>query len=138
MVAAATWALGTHLLRRTAMPVPTLTIAFWMTALTALVMSLLSVLFERSQWKMPSNIATGAIVFNGVLIFGFAHAAWFYLARTLPPVASTLSVMLIPILGVFSGAVWLGEVLHWQDWTAVFLMVAAIASVLLPQRIGKA
>jgi drug/metabolite transporter (DMT)-like permease len=42
--------------------------------------------------------------------------------------------MFIPILGVFSGAWWLGEVLHWQDWTAVLLMVAAIGSVLLPVR----
>lgn len=134
LVAAATWALGTQLLRRTRMPVPTLAISFWMTALTTLVMTLLSVLFERPQWKMPSVTTTNAIAFNAVLIFGFAHAAWFYLARTLPPVASTLSVMFIPVLGVFSGAWWLGEVLHWQDWAAVFLMVAAIASVLLPQR----
>lgn len=137
LVAAATWALGTHLLRRTTMPVATLSISFWMTALTALVMSLLSFLFERPQWKLPSSTATSAVLFNAILIFGFAHAAWFYLARTLPPVASTLSVMLIPILGVFSGAVWLGEVLHWQDWAAVFLMVAAIASVLLPKRSVK-
>ena len=63
-----------------------------------------------------------------------AHAAWFYLARSLPPVASTLSVMFIPVLGVFSGALWLGEVLHWQDWAAVVLMVVAIASVLWPAR----
>ena len=42
-------------------------------------------------------------------------------------VASTLSVMFIPVLGVFSGALWLGEVLHWQDWAAVVLMVVAIA-----------
>ena len=102
-----------------------------------LVMSLLSLLFEKPGWKLPSSTATGAILFNAVLIFGFAHAAWFYLVRTLPPVASTLSVMLIPILGVFSGAWWLGEVLHWQDWMAVFLMVAAIASVLLPHRSVK-
>jgi drug/metabolite transporter (DMT)-like permease len=75
-----------------------------------------------------------AIIYNAVLIFGFAHAAWFSLARSLPPVASTLSVMLIPVVGVFSGALWLREVLHWQDWTAVALMVAAIASVLWPAR----
>jgi drug/metabolite transporter (DMT)-like permease len=83
---------------------------------------------------MPSSTSWGSILFNAVMIFGFAHAAWFYLARTLPPVASTLSVMFIPILGVFSGAWWLGEVLHWQDWTAVVLMVVAIASVLWPSR----
>ena len=90
--------------------------------------------FELPQWKAPSPTAWAAIVYNAVLIFGFAHAAWFTLARALPPVASTLSVMMIPILGVFSGALGLGEVLHWQDWAAVVLMVVAIASVLVPSR----
>jgi len=138
LCAAATWALGTHLLRRTTMPVPTLAISFWMTVFTALVMTLLGTLFERSQWKMPPPATTGAILFNAVLIFGFAHAAWFYLARSLPPVASTLSVMFIPILGVFSGAYFLNELLHWQDWAAIGLMVLAIGSVLLPARTPQA
>jgi drug/metabolite transporter (DMT)-like permease len=132
LIAAATWALGTQLLRRSRIELPTLTISFWMTVLTAGVMALLSVVFERSQWRMPGTAATGAILFNAVLIFGFAHAAWFYLARGLPPVASTLSVMFIPVVGVFSGAVWLREAVHWQDWVAVGLMMVAIAPVLWP------
>ena len=41
--------------------------------------------------------------------------------------------MLIPVLGVVSGALWLGETLHWQDFAAMVLLLAAIASVLLPQ-----
>ena len=45
--------------------------------------------------------------------------------------------MLIPVLGVFSGAVWLLEPLHWQDWAAVLLMVVAIASVLWPARASR-
>jgi drug/metabolite transporter (DMT)-like permease len=134
LVAAATWALGTQLLRRTTIDVPTLTISFWMTAMTTVVMSVLALLFESAQWRAPDGNAPWAIVFNAVLIFGFAHAAWFYLARGLPPVASTLSVMLIPVLGVFSGAVWLNEALHWQDWAAVVLMVVSIGSVLWPAR----
>jgi drug/metabolite transporter (DMT)-like permease len=137
LIGAATWALGTHKLRNTTMPVATLTISFWMTAMTAVVMSALSMLFEMPQWKTPNNAAWFAILYNAILIFGFAHAAWYFLARTLPPVASTLSVMMIPILGVFSGAVGLGEVLHWQDWAAVVLMVVAIASVLAPTRAAK-
>ena len=137
LIGAATWALGTHRLRNTSMPVATLTISVWMTLMTAVVVSLLSVLFERSQWKLPGTAAWWSIGYNAVLIFGFAHAAWYFLARSLPPVASTLSVMMIPILGVFSGAIGLGEVLHWQDWAAVALMVLAIASVLAPVRSGK-
>jgi drug/metabolite transporter (DMT)-like permease len=97
-------------------------------------LSVVATVFERDQWRVPSPPVMWAIAYNAVLIFGYAHAAWFYLARGLPPVASTLSVMFIPVLGVFSGALWLGEVLHWQDWAAVVLMMAAIASVLLPTR----
>jgi drug/metabolite transporter (DMT)-like permease len=134
LIAALTWALGTNLLRRTTLPVPTLTLCFWMTAMTSVLLTVLSLLFERSQWAAPSPAAWGAIGFNAVLIFGFAHAVWYTMARDLPPVASTLSVMLIPVLGVFTGAWWLGEVLHWQDWAAVLLMVLAIGSVLWPAR----
>jgi drug/metabolite transporter (DMT)-like permease len=137
LTAAATWALGTQLLRRTKIDTPTLAISFWMTVLACVVMTALTVTFEREAWVMPSRSSWFAIVYNAVLVFGYAHAAWFYLARTLPPIASTLSVMFIPILGVFVGAYWLGEVLHWQDWAAVGLMVVAIASVLAPTKTPK-
>lgn len=135
LVAAAVWALGTQLLRRTTLPAATLTLSFWMTALTAVVMSALAWAFERPNngtWPPMPTATLWAIVYNGVLIFGFAHATWFFLARSLPPVASTLSVMMIPVLGVFSGAAWLGERLFWQDWVAVALMAVSIASVLWP------
>ena len=39
LFAAATWALGTQLLRNTRIELPTLTLSFWMTALTAVVMT---------------------------------------------------------------------------------------------------
>jgi len=134
LVSAGFWALGTQELRRTRMTAPALAISFWMTVLTAILMGLLAWAFEASQWSAPDPTATFSILFNAVLVFGFAHAAWTYLARGLPAVASTLSVMMIPVLGVFSGAVWLGEAAHWQDWVAVALMMVAIASVLWPAR----
>jgi drug/metabolite transporter (DMT)-like permease len=134
LVAAAFWALGTQQLRRTRIVAPALAISFWMTVMTAVLMTALAAAFESAQWRLPDAVATGAIVYNAVLIFGFAHAAWTYLAKGLPPLASTLSVMMIPVLGVFSGALWLKEAVHWQDWSAVALMVVAIASVLWPAR----
>ena len=134
LLAALAWAHGTQMMRRTRMTVPTLTIAFWMIAFTLVFMALLAILFERDSWKMPSTPQMGAILYNAFGVFVFSQAAWLSLARHLPPVASTLSVMFIPILGVFSGAWWLQEKLHWQDWAAVALIVVAIASVLWPAR----
>ena len=138
LASAAVWALGTQQLRRTRMPVPTLAIVFWMTVITTLVMTVLATAFEHDRWQMPSAPVWAAIVFNAVMIFGFAQPAWLYLARALPPVASTLSVMMIPVLGTLSGAWWLDEKLHWQDFAAIVLMLAAIASVLWPSRAARA
>ena len=134
LISAMAWAVGVQLMRRTSLTVPTLTISFWMTAMTAVVLTVLAVLIERPQWKAPPAATWGAIVFNAVLIFGLVQTLWLSLARHVTPVASTLSVMLIPVIGVFSGALWLGEMLHWQDYAAVGLMMLAIASVLLPAR----
>ena len=132
--AAASWAMGTQWLRRTALPVPLITATFWMVLAAAVMMTVLAVALESERWHWPDTQAWLSIIYNGLLAIGFGQAAWFFLARTLPPLASTLSVMLVPVIGVFSGALWLGEVLHWQDWAAVGLMVLAIGSVLWPVR----
>ena len=132
--AACVWAFGTHRLRRSTLPLPTLAIAFWMTVATGVVVSVAALLLERHQWRWPTPATQVSIVYNALGVFAFAQVVWLVLARGLPPIASTLSVMLIPVLGVFSGAVGLGEALHWQDLAAVVLMVLAIAAVLVPQR----
>jgi drug/metabolite transporter (DMT)-like permease len=131
LAAAGMWAWGTHQLRRSTLPVPLLTIVFWMTAITTVVMILGALIFERERWVSPAPHVVASIAYNAIGVFGFAHAAWFYLARSMPPVASSISVMLIPVLGTFAGAFFLREALHWQDFAAIVLMVLAIASVLL-------
>jgi drug/metabolite transporter (DMT)-like permease len=95
-------------------------------------MAALAFVFESDQWQAPNNTHWFSILYNAILVFGFAQPAWFYLARNLPPLASTLSVMMIPILAVFAGAAALNELLHWQDWAATVLVAIAIGSVLWP------
>lgn len=134
LVAAATWALGTQLLRRTRIEAPTLAISFWMLVITTVWMTTVALLFEADAWVAPTPTVWMAIAYNAIGVFAFAQVVWLSLARDLPPIASTLSVMMIPVLGVFSGALWLGERLHWQDWAAVGLVLLAIAMVLWPPR----
>lgn len=133
LLAAASWAYGIRQIRASQIGVSALALTFWMMAMTAVVLSVLSLLFEP-RWTWPSPTVWSTLAYNAVLAMGFASTAQVYLARTLPPLASSLSVMMIPVLGVFTGAAWLSEVLHWQDWAAMVLMVVAIGSVLLPTR----
>ena len=133
LIAACSWGIGTQLTRHTRITVPTLTLSFWSTGLCTLMMVGLSLALEPFPWTEPPPLAWMAILYNALGIFVFAQTAWLSLARNLPPLASTLSVMFIPVLGVFSGAFWLDEVLHWQDTAAIVLIVLAIAAVLWPQ-----
>ena len=134
LFAAFVWALGTQQMRRSTIATPTLAIVFWMTLASTLVMTVATILFERDRWIAPGTATMGAIAYNALLIFGFAQAIWLIMARNLPPVASSMSVMLIPVLGTVSGAWWLHEQLHWQDGAAIVLVLVAIASVMLPAR----
>lgn len=131
LAAAASWALGTQWTRKRRLPTPILVITFWSLAIAFVVCTLIAVAFERSQWVRPPNAQEwSAIAFNALAVFGFCQVVWFRLATILPPVASGLSVMLIPVIGVFSGMAILGETPHWQDYAALVAILAAIACVL--------
>jgi len=121
-------------MKRTKIALPTISLTFWMVGLATIVMAVATVAIERDIWRAPLPVEWGAIIYNALLVFGFAHVVWFSLARKLPPVASGLSVMMIPVVGVFSGALMLGETPHWQDYAAMVLMLAAMSTVLLKPR----
>lgn len=134
LMAAAGWGYGTVLMKRTRLDMPTISLTFWMLALTTVVMSGLSLLLERDQWRLPDLTEWIAITYNAAIIFGFAHVVWFRLARLLPPAVSSLSVMLIPVIGTFSGAWMLGETPQWQDYLAMVLILGAMSTVMLAPR----
>ena len=129
--AAASWALGTQWTRKRRQPTQIVVLTFWSLAIAFAVCALIALVFERSQWVRPPNAAEwGAIAFNAFAVFGFCQVVWFRLATILPPVASGLSVTLIPVIGVFSGMAILGETPHWQDYAALVAILAAIVCVL--------
>ncbi|ESH87039.1 membrane protein [Cupriavidus sp. HPC(L)] len=130
LAAAAGWGYGTQLMKRTPVDIPLGTLTFWMLAVALPFLLVGTMLFEDG-WRMPDAIEWAAILYNAVVVFAFCHLVWFALARSLPPVVSSLSIMFIPVVGVFSGMWLLGEQPHWQDYAAIVLMFAALASVLL-------
>ncbi|MGO4328850.1 DMT family transporter [Cupriavidus sp. 2TAF22] len=130
LCAAAGWGLGTQLMKRSRIEMSVGVLTFWMLVVT-LPFLLLGTLLLEQGWRLPNAVEWGAIAYNAVVVFAYCHLVWFVLARSLPPVVSSLSVMFIPVVGVFSGMWMLGEQPHWQDYAAIVLMFAALASVLL-------
>lgn len=134
LIAAASWGYGTVLMKRTELHIASIALTFWMILLGAICLALISTLLEYEAWRLPNLKESLALAYNALLVFGFGQAIWFSLARTLPPIASSLSVMMIPVLGVFSGMYLLNETPHWQDFVAMLLILAAMSTVLLKPR----
>jgi len=134
LTAAAAWGYGTHLIRRHLTGMPIIALTFWMLVLVLAVMIAATTIFELARWRAPTALEWASIAYNMVLAIAFCHVVWSMLARKLPPAASGLSVMMIPVLGVFSGMWILGERPSWQDYVALALILVALSTVLLPSR----
>jgi drug/metabolite transporter (DMT)-like permease len=134
LFAAASWGYGTHQASRRAIHLPALAAMFWMLSLALIALLVATSAFERHRWRMPRPDEWAAIGFNMSISIAFCHVAWLHLARRLPPAASGLSMMMIPVLGVFSSVWLLGERPRWQDYVALALIVVSLATVLLPTR----
>ncbi len=131
LVAACAWAWGTHLIRRTRLPMDTLTMTFWMFAVGSFALLGLSAAFEGARWRLPVGIEWAPIAYNAVLVIAVGNVIWFTVARRLPPTTAGLSSMMIPVVGVFSSMVALGESPSWRDFAALALVCVAVAIALV-------
>ena len=132
--AAFTWALGTVLLRRWKPIIPQVTLTGWMMILGWVPIVLCVPLFDPQPLHAlatMSGIAWFAVLYNIFLAGTLAHWAWFKMARTLPVAVSSLSSLPVPVVGVLSGMLFLGERPGWSEFVALGLVVAALGAVLL-------
>jgi drug/metabolite transporter (DMT)-like permease len=133
-LAALSWAIGTLMMRRLTITLPTEALAVWMMLLTSVCLWVLALVAEPIPSFQFSPAMWGSLVYGVFINYGFAQIIWFGLARNLPPATSAMSVMAIPLIGTLSATIVVGEVPHWQDYVAVVLVMSAIAAVLLPAR----
>lgn len=134
LAAAIVWALGTVLLRKWQPAIPQNTLSGWMMLLGWIPIALLAPLFDPQplSTELANLSARGwfAVLYNIFLAGTLAHWAWFTLARTLPVAVSSLSSLPVPVVGVFSGIVLLGERPGPQEWIALALVIGALFTVL--------
>jgi len=128
--ASVAWAFGTVLLRKWKPPMPQNALTGWMMLLGSIPLAALAPFFDAQPLRSPSATGWFAVVYNIFLAGTIAHAAWYTLARTLPVAISSMSSLPVPIVGVFSGMLLLGERPGPGEWAALALVIAAMIAVL--------
>jgi len=134
--AAVSWAIGTIMMKRWPVSLPVSTFTAWQLLISVPPIILFAITFESgtfnpfalSLWPMLG------VFYNAFVVFIFCYWAWTKIALIAPVGVSSLSVMLTPVVGVFSGMLLLGETPHWQDYAALVLVVTSLATVMMPAK----
>jgi drug/metabolite transporter (DMT)-like permease len=132
--AALSWALGSVLQKRFPMRMATGPYTAWIMLLGGVPIFAGAVLLE--DWRSLAGIgplATFGIAYNVLVAFAWAHWAWIKLATSVPVSVFSLSMLVVPLVGVLSGMLLLGERPAWSEYAGLALVLAALFSVLRPQ-----
>ena len=129
--AALTWALGTVLQKRFPVRMPLGAYTAWMMLLGGAPVFLGAVLLEDVRvLRDVSLVAALGVAYNVFVAFAFAHWAWIKLATSVPVGVFSISMLLIPVIGVISGVVFLGERPSWAEVGALACVLGALATVI--------
>jgi len=132
--AALTWALGTVLQKRFPMSMPAGAYTAWIMLLGGLPIFLGTLLFEDlASLRGVGFWAWSGVFYNVLVSFAFAHWAWIKIATSVPVSVFSISMLIIPVIGVLSGIAFLGERPSWAEVAALVLVLVALATVILPQ-----
>ena len=138
LIAAVSWAYGTVLLRKWKPTMPQNALSGWMMLIGWIPLALAAPLFDAQslggELARLSLRGWFSLFYNVFLAGTIANLAWFMLARSLPVAISSLSSLPIPVVGVISGMLLLGERPGLQEWIALALVVSALAIVMLAPR----
>ena len=136
--AAFTWALGTTIMKRWPVDLPASSFTAWQMVVGLVPILTISLCAEQGSFN-PFALSLApllGVLYNLAVAFNFCYWAWTRIAVLAPVGVSSLSTMMIPVVGVFSSVLVLGEVPSWSDYAALVLVVGSLATVVLPPRSG--
>lgn len=129
---ALSWAFGTVAMKRVSWTIGPGTLAGWQLLAGSLPITL------GALWLQPfpdpgtlSPAALAALAYVLILPMVFCQWAWFKVVRLFPASIAAVGTLAIPVIGVFSSGLLLGEPIGWREFAALALVCAALVAVLV-------
>lgn len=135
--AAFTWALGTVLQKRYPVQMPVGPYTAWIMLLGGVPIFAGALVFDDFARLGDVSVQAGlGVAYNVLFAFAWAHWAWIKLATSVSVTVFSLSMLMVPVVGVFSGMLFLGERPSWAEYAALVLVLGSLLTVALPKRSG--
>lgn len=123
------FALG-NILNRRQLPMPPTVSVAWQVGLGCLAMLVLGIVFERPDYAAISPTGAACLGYMTLVPMGLCYLTWFETLRRLPPAAASTGMLLVPVLGVTSAAMILGEPLGLREVAAMVLTLGGVTLAL--------
>ena len=136
--AGAAWAVGTLIFKR--IPVRThhelLSLTAWQMLFGAIPLVALALLVPERPIEWNATLIA-ALAFNAVGAMAVATLLWLYILHRLPTTISSLSSLIVPIVGVLAAWLQLGERPSTAESVGMVLILVALAVLIVPQRMAQ-
>ena len=127
--AAILFALG-GVLNRAPHPLPPVAATAWQVGLGCLPMVTLGLAFEHPAFSAITPLGLAMFGYVTVIGMGVCYLTWFATLRRLPPATASVGTLLIPLLGIVSSALLIGEPLGLRELIAVVLTLGGVTLAL--------
>jgi len=130
--ASISWAAGTVFLKYFRWTIPTLCLTGWQLILGSIPVILGALILEPISsvrgisWQ--AGLATAFIILIPIILCNWA---WFKVVQLFPASIAAIGTLAVPVLGVLSSALVLGEPIGFQEITALILLTMALAIVMI-------
>ena len=136
LIAAASWGIGTAIHKRVEWKMPAVALAGWQLLLGGLPITIIAIFVEHELWPTLISTVSVAAIFSTILVLVypiiFCWFAWFRIVSEVPVSVSAVSIMLVPVIGVYSGHIILQEPIGLREILGLLLVCSSLALVLLP------
>lgn len=135
--AAVSWAIGTIIVKRVHWTIDLYALAGWQLLIGLVPIAAIALATERFALHeaSPQAMWAGLYVMFVALIAGYA--LWFKIIEILPVTIASIGALMIPVIGVASGALILGEPVTWIEGLALVLVLGAVSLVLFKRPGGE-
>ena len=138
--AAVSWASGTVTLKAVRWQMPVIQLAGWQLLLGSIPVCLGTALIGRPETLLNLDWRSGlGLAFAATIPMVYCHYAWFKTVSLVPANVAAIGTLAIPVVGVLSSGLVLGEPIGASELIALGLVVGGLALVLLrlPRRLAR-
>ncbi|MBT3358201.1 MAG: DMT family transporter [Rhodospirillales bacterium] len=137
LIAAVSWGLGIVLLKKVDWGMPTLSLAAWQLVVASVPIVVAGWIAGGVVIPQLTPLGLGMLVFVILIPICFCSYAFFKIVSLFPANISAIGTLMIPVLGVFSGALILGEAVGWRELAAMIMIGSAMVLTLITPRRRK-